>query len=123
MEFLFYYNIPESKQLQVEVQTLEFKDQEQYLAWIERAIPIMEEDADRKSYARAARVPIGKAFARRARAKRMRQATATAEILERVAKRARAMMADAILERVAKHARAMMANAGLARAEAKRDEE
>ena len=72
LEFLFYYNIPESKQLgagknelQVEVQTLEFKDQAQYLAWIERAIPIMEADADRKSYARAAMVPIGKALSDR----------------------------------------------------------
>ena len=87
LEFLFYYNIPESKQLgagknelQVEVQTLEFKDQAQYLAWIERAIPIMEADADRKSYARAAMVPIGKAIAKHARAKRMRQETAIAGI-------------------------------------------
>jgi hypothetical protein len=38
-------------------------------------------------------VPIGKAIAKHARAKRMRQKTAIAEILERVAKRARAMMA------------------------------
>jgi hypothetical protein len=29
--------------------SLEFKDQAQYLAWIEKAIPIMEVDADRKS--------------------------------------------------------------------------
>jgi hypothetical protein len=41
-----------------------------YLAWIERAIPIMEADADRESYASAARVP-GIAIAKRARDKRL----------------------------------------------------
>ena len=107
LEFLFYYDIPESEREvagKYEVQTLEFKDQAEYLAWIERAIPIMEADADRKSYASAAMVPIGIAIAKRARDKRIRQETAIAEsgtederckvlgvILERVAKRARAM--------------------------------
>ncbi len=72
MEFLFYYDILESERGvagKYKVQTLEFKDQAEYLAWIERAIPgpIMEADADSKSYASAARVPIGKAIAERAR--------------------------------------------------------
>ena len=63
--------VPESKQLgEVQTLRLEFNDQAEYydLAWIERAIPTMEADADRKSYASAAMVPIGKAIAMHATA-------------------------------------------------------
>ena len=108
LEFLFYYNIPESERLvagKYELQTLEFKDQPEYLAWIDRAIPIMEADADRKSYARAAMVPIGKAFEQRARDKRTRQET---EIAENGTEYERCKVAGVILERVAKRARAKM---------------
>ncbi len=78
----------------------------------------MEADADRKSYASAAMVPIGKAFAKRARDKRIRQETA---IAESGTEYECCKMADAILERVAKRARAMMAKR--ARAERARGEE
>ena len=112
LEFLFYYNIPGSErlgagknELQAEVQTLDFKDQAEYLAWIDRAIPIMEADADRKSYARAAMVPIGKVFEQRARDKRTRQET---EIAENGTEYERCKVAGVILERVAKRARAKM---------------
>ena len=65
----------------------------------------MEADADRKSYARAAMVPIGKAFEQRARDKRTRQET---EIAENGTEYERCKLAGVILERVAKRARAKM---------------
>ena len=109
LEFLFYYDIPESVREvsgTYEIQTLQFKNQAEYLAWIERAIPTMEADTDRNSYARAAMVPIAKAHAKRARDKRTCQDKEEA-IAESGSEYERCELAGVILKRVAKRARAM----------------
>ncbi len=72
----------------------------------------MEADADRKSYASAARVPVGIAIAKRARDKRLKQETA---IAESGTEYERCKVAGAILERVAKLARAKTGATGAMR--------
>jgi hypothetical protein len=83
VEYLFYYDIPYSTKDQ-HTQILKFKDEQEYSEWVDSALPLIEVNADRREYARRARMPIAKANERRARVKKRKLFEEITEILYRI---------------------------------------
>jgi hypothetical protein len=96
VEYLFYYDIPNSTR-DHHVQTLRFKDEHEYNAWFNIARPLIEQNEDRKQYARLAHIPIAKAKEHRARVKheKLRQHVSNVTVLDRVQFPAAAKMPEA----------------------------
>jgi hypothetical protein len=72
IEYLFYYDIPESIKNQ-QIQTLQFKDENQYIAWFNIALYAITENEDRKRYKTLVNTLIEAAATRRAKIKQEKE--------------------------------------------------
>jgi hypothetical protein len=95
VEYLFYYDIPHSLRDNDHVQTLRFKNECEYNAWFDSALPSFEANTDRKEYARLASIPIAKQNEQSAGVKQEKLKQQVTEVLDRVMFLAAAKMLEA----------------------------
>jgi hypothetical protein len=98
VEYLFYFDIPGSTR-DNHVQTLHFKDQNDYITLVEEALPLIEDNEERRKYSTLAHGTITGAKERRAKAKEQeKRRQEVSELNERLAKEKQEKLEKEVIE-------------------------